>query len=130
MEIQPEQLRILKDIAVKHCTQYVSKSAETGGILELQKVSVFPIPKEQLSNKECSNYCTIVLISHASQFFAQNPSAKLPVLCLRQEHQLDKLVLKKAEEPGIQSAIITGSTMEKVREFQKKILTSLLVLIA
>ena len=62
--------------------------------------SVF-IPISKKGNaKECSNYHTIALISHASKVMLKIPQARLQqyVNC---EIQMFKLVLKKAEEPEI-----------------------------
>ena len=62
------------------------------------KRSVFiPIP-EKGSAKECSNYCTIALISHASKVILKILQARLQqyVNC---ELPDIKLVLEKAEEP-------------------------------
>ena len=66
------------------------------------KRSVFiPIPKKG-NDKECSNYRTIALISHASK-------AMLNILQVRlQKFQMFKLVLEKAEEPEIKLPTSTG----------------------
>ena len=42
----------------------------------LEKVSFHPIPKKG-NAKECSNYCTIALISHASQVMLKTLQARL-----------------------------------------------------
>ena len=42
----------------------------------LEKVSFIPIPKKH-NAKECSNYCTIVLISHASKVMLKILQARL-----------------------------------------------------
>ena len=62
------------------------------------KMSVFiPIPKKD-NAKECSNYCTTALISHASN--AQNsPSQASTVHEQYLNLQMFKLDLEKAEEP-------------------------------
>ena len=63
--IPVELFRILKDDAVKvlHsiCQQILANSAVATG---LEKVSFCSIPKKG-NAKECSNYCTIALISNA-----------------------------------------------------------------
>ena len=52
---------------VKCSTQYVSKFGKLTSGHRTGKRSVFiPIPKKR-NAKECSNYCTIALISHASK---------------------------------------------------------------
>ena len=62
-----ELFQILKDDAVKGCTQYASKFGKLSSWPKDWKRSVFiPIPKKG-NAKECSNYRTITLISHASK---------------------------------------------------------------
>ena len=58
--------------------------------------------------KECSNYCTIALISHASKVILKILQAKLQqyVNC---ELLMFKLVLEKAEEPEIKLPTSAGS---------------------
>ena len=72
------------------------------------KRSVFiPIPKNG-NPKECSNYHTIVLISHASKIILKILQARLHqyVNC---DFQMFKLVLEKAEEPEIKLPTSDGS---------------------
>ena len=62
------------------------------------KRSVFiPVPKKG-NDKECSNYCTVALISHASKVM-------LKILQARHKQYMNfkkfKMVLEKAEEPEI-----------------------------
>ena len=45
-------------------------------VIGLEKVSVHPIPKKG-NAKECSNYCTIALISHASKIMLKILQARL-----------------------------------------------------
>jgi len=62
------------------------------------KSSVFiPITKKG-NAKECSNYCTIALISHASKLMPKILRARLQQ---NVNFQMFKLVLEKAEEPEI-----------------------------
>ena len=62
------------------------------------KRSVFiPIPKKG-NAKECSNYCTIALISHAGKLMLKIVQARLQQYM---NLQMFKLVLEKAEEPEI-----------------------------
>ena len=70
-------------------------------------MSVFiPIPKKG-NAKECSNYCTIALISHTSKVMLKILQARLQQYMnqmywkLQQSFQMFKLVLEKAEEPEI-----------------------------
>ena len=43
----------------------------------LKKVSFHSNPKEKSNAKECSNYCTIALISHASKIMLKILQARL-----------------------------------------------------
>ena len=82
-------------------------------------MSVFiPIPKKG-SAKECSNYCTIALISHASKVM-------LKILQARLQHYVNR------ELPDVQAGFRKGRgtsdqianicwIMEKAREFQENI---------
>ena len=64
--IPVELFQILKDEAVKVLHSICQEIWKTQHWLQDWKRSVFiPVPKKS-SAKECSNYCTIVLISHAS----------------------------------------------------------------
>ena len=72
------------------------------------KRSVFiPIPKKG-SAKECSNYCTITLISQASKIMLKILHARLQQY-MNQELKMFKLVLEKAEEPEIKLPTFIGS---------------------
>ena len=82
------------------------------------KRSVFtPIPKKG-NAKECSNYRTIALISHASKVM---PKFSKPGFSntWTMNFQMFKLVLEKTEEPDIK--LPTWWIIEKAREFQKNI---------
>ena len=66
-EISDELLKILKDDAVKVLHSIFQQIEKTQQWPQDWKRSVFiPIPKKGIA-KECSNYCTIALISHASK---------------------------------------------------------------
>ena len=83
------------------------------------KRSVFiPIPKKG-NAKECSNYCTIALISHSSKVMLKILQARLQQYM---NHKLPDgyLVFEKAEEPRDQIANFRW-IIEKAREFQKNI---------
>ena len=72
------------------------------------KRSVFiPIPKKG-NAKECSNYHTIALISHASKVMLKIFQARLQQYMNRELPDF-KLVLEKGEEPEIKLATSTGS---------------------
>ena len=72
------------------------------------KMSVFiPIPKKS-NAKECSNYCTIALISHASKVMLKILQARLKQY-VNQELPDVQLDLEKAEEPETKLTTSTGS---------------------
>ena len=84
----------------------------------LEKVSIDSNPKESIA-KECSNYHTIALISHASKVMLKNLQARL------QQHV-------NCELPDVQAGFRKGKgtrdqianifwIMEKAKEFQKNI---------
>ena len=83
-----------------------------------EKVVFIPIPKKG-NEKECSNYCTIALISHTSKIM-------LKILQARLQQYVN------CEFPDVQAGFKTGRgtrdqivnirwIMEKAREFQKNI---------
>ena len=73
-----------------------------------RKRSVFiTIPKKG-NAKECSNYCTIAFISHASKVMLKIPQARLQQY-MNQEFQMFRLVLEKAEEPEVKLPVSIGS---------------------
>ena len=59
---------------LKCCIQYASKFGKLSSATGLEKV--IPIP-EKSSIKECSNCCTIALISHASKVMLKILQARL-----------------------------------------------------
>ena len=76
------------------------------------------IPKKG-NSKECSNYWTIALISHASKVMLKILQARLQQY-VNHEFQLFKLDLEKAEEPGIKLPTSVELSI-KLREFQENI---------
>ena len=64
----------------------------------LEKVSFISIPKKG-NTKECSNYCTVVLISHSGKVMLKIHQARL------QQYNLN---LGKAEKPEIKLSISVG----------------------
>ena len=91
------------------------------------KRSVFiPIPKKD-NAKECSNYRTIALISHATKVMLKFSKPGFRNMCTV-NFQMFKLVLEKAEEPEIKLRTSTGSSTGSFTgccfftgEFQKNI---------
>ena len=104
---------------LKCCTQYVSKFGKLSSSHRTGKRSVFiPIPKKG-NAIECSNYCTIVLISHTSKVI-------LKILQARLQHFLNH------ELPDVQAGFRKGRgtrdqianicwIIKKAREFQKNV---------
>ena len=82
------------------------------------KRSVFiPIPKKG-NAKECSNYCTIALISHASKVMLKILQARLHLYVNRELPDV-QAGFRKGRGTRDQIANIHW-IMEKAREFQKK----------
>ena len=118
-EIPVELFQILKDNAVKvlhSICQQIWKTQQ--GPLDWKRLVFIPIPKKS-SAKECSNYCTIALISHASKVMPKILQAKL------QQYV-------NWEIPDVQAGFVKGRgtrdhianirwIIEKAREFQKNI---------
>ena len=76
----------------------------------LEKVSFIPIPKKG-NAKECSNYCTIALISYASKVMLKILQARLQQY-VNMNFQMFKLDLEKTEEPEIKLPTSVGSSKE------------------
>ena len=85
----------------------------------LENVSFHSIPKKG-NAKECSNYCTIGLISHASKVMLKILQAM--------NFQMFKLVLKKTEEPKINLPISAGSWKKEESSRKKKSVSVLLTM--
>ena len=117
--IPVELFQILKDDAVKVLHSICQQIWKTQQCPQNWKRSVFiPIPKKG-NAKECSNYCTIVLISHASKVM-------LKILQARLQQYMD------CELPDVQAGFRKGRgtrdqfanihwIIKKGKEFQKNI---------
>ena len=92
----------------------VNSSVATG----LEKVSFHSNPKER-QFKECSNYCTIVLISHASKLMLKSLQARVQQY-VNQELPDVQAGFRKGRGTRDQIANICW-IIEKAREFQKNI---------
>ena len=102
-----ELFQILKDDAVKVLHSICQQIWKTQQWSQEWKRSVFiPIPKKG-NAKECSNYCTIALILHASKVMLKILQARLQQYVVN--FQMFKLDLEKAEKPDIKLTISTGS---------------------
>ena len=112
--IPAELFQILKDDVVKVLHSICQQIWKTQQLPQDWKRSVFiPIPKE------CSNYCTIVLISHASKVMLKILQARLQqyMNCERPDVQAG---FRKGRGTRDQIANICW-IMEKSREFQRNI---------
>ena len=119
-----ELFQILKDDAVKVLHSICQQIWKTQQCPKSWKKSVFiPVPKKG-NAKECSNYCTISLISHASKVMFKILQARIQPYAYR-ELQMFKLVLEKAEEPEIKLPTSAGSS--KMQECSRKISVSALL---
>ena len=117
-EIPVDTFQILKDDAVKVLHSICQQIWKTQQWPQDWKRSVFiPIPKKG-NAKECSNYRTIALISHASKLMLKIVQARL------QQYMNHEL-------PGVQNGFRKGRgtrnqipnicwVIKKAREFQKK----------
>ena len=115
-----ELFQILKDDAVKLLHSVCQQIWKTQHCLQDWKRSVFiPTPKKG-NAKECSNYCTITFISHASKAMLKILQARLQQ-CVN--FQIFKLNLEKAEEPEIK--LPTSVRSQKKQESSRKISASL-----
>ena len=103
-----ELFQILKDVAVKVLHSICQQIWKTQQWPQDWKRSVF-IPTPKKSNaKECSNYFTIALISHASKVMLKILQARLQQY-MNQELPDIQLDLEKAEEPEIKLPTSIGS---------------------
>ena len=113
-----ELFQNLKDDAVKVLHSIYQQIWKTQQWPQDWKMSVFiPIPKKN-NAKECSNYCTIALISHASKVMLNILEARLQqyVNCELSDVQAG---FRKGRETRDQIANICW-IIEKAREFQEK----------
>ena len=110
MEFQLFQ--ILKDDAVKVLHSIFQQIWKAQQWPQDWKRPVFiPIPKKG-NPKECSNYRTIALISHASKVMLKILQARLQQY-VTVNSQMFKLVLEKAEEPEIKVPTSAGSSKKQ-----------------
>ena len=108
-----------KDDAVKVLHSICQKIWETQQCPQDWKRSVFiPIPKKG-NVKECSNYCTIALISHANKSFPQILQARLQQYV---NHELPDVQASFRKGRGTRDQIANIRwIIEKAKEFQKNI---------
>ena len=117
--IPVELFQILKDDAMKVLHSICQQIWKTQQWPQDWKRSVFvPIPNKG-NAKECSNYCTIALVSHASKVMLKILQARLQ-LYVNCEHPDLQAGFRKGRGTRDQIANIHW-IIEKAREFQKNI---------
>ena len=120
--IPAELFQVLKDDAVKVLYSICQQIWKTPQWPQDWKMSVFiPIPKKS-NAKECSNYCTIALILHASKVMLKILQARLQQYV---NHEFPDVQAGKAEEPEIKLPSSAGSSLKQ--ESSRKISTSVLL---
>ena len=117
--IPVELFYLLKDDAVKVLHSICQQTWKTQQWSQEWKRLVFiPIPKKG-NAKECSNYCTIVLISHTSKVILKILQARLQQYV---NHELSDVQAGFRKDRGARDQIANICwIMEKAREFQKNI---------
>ena len=116
-----ELFQILKDDAMKVLLSICQQIWKSQQWPQDWKMSVFiAIPKKG-NAKQCSNYCTIALISHASKVILKILQARL------QQSVNCELDLEKAEEPEIKLPTSAGSS-KKQESSRKTSISALLTM--
>jgi len=114
-----ELFQILKDDNVKVLQSICQQIWKTQQWPQDWKRSVFiPIPKKS-NAKECSNYCTVALISHASKVMLKILPVRFQRYVNYENFQMFKMDLEKAEEPEIKLPTFYGS-LKKQENSRKK----------
>ena len=100
------------------CTQYASKLGKlSSGPRTGKGLDSIPTPKKG-NAKECSNYCTIALISHTSKVMLKILLARLQQYL---NHELPDVQAGFRKGRGTRDQIANIWIIEKAREFQKNI---------
>ena len=117
--IPAEIFQVLKDDAVNVLHSICQQIWKTQQWLQDWKISVFiPIPKKG-NAKECSNYRTIVLISHASKVMLKILQARLQLFMY---HELPDVQARFRKGRGTRDQIPNICwIIEKARTFQKNV---------
>ena len=124
--IPVELFQFLKDDAVKVLHSICQQIWKTQQWPQDWKRSLFiPIPKKG-NAKECSNYCTIALISHASKVMLKILQAGFSSTWTM-NFQIFKVVLGKAEELEIKLPTSAGSS-KKQESSRKTSMSALLTM--
>ena len=122
MEFQLSYFKSWKMMLWKCCT-HASKFGKLSSGHRNGKVVFISVPKKG-NAKECSNYCTIALISHTSKVMLKILQASFSNTWTV-KFQMFKLVLEKAEEPEIK--LPTSAESSKKQESSRKISISALL---
>ena len=117
MEFQLSYFKSYKMMLWKCCTQYARKFGKLSSG-HRKRAAFIPIPKKG-NAKECSNYHTIALISHASKIKLKILQARLQQ-CVNHKLQDVQAGFRKGRGTRNQIANILW-IIEKAREFQKSI---------
>ena len=106
--IPVELFQTLKDDAVKVLQSIFQQIWRTHQWPQDYKRSVFILVPKKGNDKECSNYCTIALISHTSKVMFKILQTRLQqdANCELAEFKID---LEKAEEPDIKLPTSEGN---------------------
>ena len=119
MEFQLSCFKSWKMMLWKCCTQYANKFWKTQqGPQDWERSVFISIPKKG-NAKECSNYCTIALISHASKVMLKILQARLQQYVNRELPDV-QAGFRKGRGTRDQIADI-HCIIKKAREFQKNI---------
>ena len=118
VEFQLSYFKSWKMMLWKCCTQYASKSGKQQWPQDWKRSVFIPIPKKG-NAKECSNYCTIALISHASKVMLKILQARLEQ---HVNHELPDVEAGFRKGRGTRDQIAnTHWIIEKAREFKENI---------
>ena len=124
MKFQWNYFKSYKMMLWECCTQYASKFGKLSSGHRTGKVFI-AIPKKG-NAKECSNYRTIALISHASKIMVKISKPGFSNTWTVNFH-LFKLVLEEAEEPEIKLPTSSGS-WKKQESSRKTSISALLTM--
>ena len=118
--IPAELFQILKDDAVKSAALNMPANMESSAVAtRLEKVSIHSNPPQKVNAKDCSNYHTVALISHASKVMLKILQTRLQeyVTCELPDVQAG---FRKDRRNRDQIANIC-CIIEKTRKFRKNI---------
>ena len=122
--IPAELFQILKDDAIKLLHTICQPIWKTQQWSQDWKRSVFILIPQKCNIKECSNYCTTALISHASKVMLKILQARLQQYVNRELPDV-QAGFRKGREPEIKLPTSVGSS--KKQESSKKTSTSALL---